>query len=263
MTTHTALPSCSLCCLLLSATFVGNCQTISLPTKPVQGYINPAHLGSEVRDYLRAYGNRLMTPGKERTTLVGTYSNGTSTVPATITFQMPNLTRVDLGGTSPKTLILNGSQTSVAAAGLDQDLLETLTDDTAESFLFGLANGVHTQFLGGRFRNDDGRTTPYTGPLRDIYRRQAAAAAVTGAPVRTKLYLFDSRTKFFAGCQYTITRNGTPVTVQIVHGAWTTIGANAFPVSITRIENGSQVFSISIQQAATAAKSIDATFTLP
>jgi len=264
------------CCFLLAASFVGNSKTVSvststvgssLPTQAVQGYVNPNGLGSEVRDYLRAYGTRLITPGKERTILIGTYSNGAMTAPATITFQLPNQTRLDLGGSSPKTLILNGSQTSVTAPGSDQDLLETLSDDTAESFLFGLSNGVPTQFLGSRFRSDapNGNTdsTSYAGPLRDIYRRRAPVAAVTGSPVRAKMYRFDSRTKYFAGCRYTITRNGVPVAVEVVHGSWMTVGTESFPTSITRIENGTQVFSISIQQVLTAVKSLDSTFKLP
>jgi hypothetical protein len=264
MTLRESIPIRTLWCILfLSMPFAGNCQTPNLPTTVKKGYVNPNGLGSEVREYLRAYGTRLIVPGNETTTLIGTYSDGKTTVPATITFQLPNQTRLDLGGASTKTLILNGSQPSVTAAGADQDLLETLTDDTAESFFFGLTNGLPTQLLGTRYRNDDGKAATYTGPLRDIYRRRAPVAAVAGAPVRDKLFLFDSLTKSFAGCRYTITRNGSPVNVQITHGTWMTVGAGSFPSSITRTENGTQVFSISIVQASTAAKSAGSFFAIP
>jgi len=240
-----------------------NGQTPNLPTTAYHGYVNPSGLGSEVRDYLRAYGTRLIVPGNERTTLTATYSDGKVTVPATITFQLPNQTRVNLGGASPKTLILNGNQPSVTSAGANQDLLETLTDDTAESFFFGLSNGVPTQLMGTRCRNDDGKADPYTGPLRDVYRRMAPVAAVAGAPVRWKMFLFDSRTKYFAGCRYRVSRNGSTVDVEITYASWAASGSHAYPVSIARTENGSPVFSINVLQATSAAKSIDSLFNIP
>jgi hypothetical protein len=227
------------------------------------GYLNPGNLHGEIADYLRAYGQRLSVPGQERTILVGSYSDGKTSLPATFTFQWPSQVRFDLAGSSPKTLIFNGAVSTAAAGSPDLDLLETLSDDTAESFFRGLAAGVPTQWLGGRFRTEDISTSaPYTGPLRDIFRRASSVAVVPGVPLRMKFYLFDSRTKYFAGCRYEIQRAGITVKVEVISGAWTKVGAEAFPSSITRFENGKQVFSFSIKSAAAVAKTADATFTV-
>jgi len=225
-------------------------------------YITPASLPGDARPCLSVYGKRLQVSGMERTTLSGTYTTSTS-VPVTITYQIPNSMRIDLGGSAPRSIIFNGKTTTATAGSADETLVESLSDDSAESYFLGFSSGAPAQWLGSRFRTDDGKAANYTGPLYDIYRRIAPAVSVTGNPIRQKLYVFDSRTKLFNHTRYKIVRSGQPVTVMVTYPTWTKSGTESFPASIIRTENGQQVFSISVAAASTAAGSTaDAVFTI-
>jgi hypothetical protein len=142
--------------------------------------------------------------------------------------------------------------------------MESLSDDSAESYFLGFSGGAPAQWLGSRFRTDNGKAANYTGPLYDIYRRIAPAVSVAGNPMRQKLYVFDSRTKLFNHTRYKIVRSGQPVTVMVTYPAWTKSATESFPASITRTENGQQVFSITVSAVSTAVGSTsDAVFTIP
>jgi hypothetical protein len=55
----------------------------------LSNYLSPAPIHPLARDYLFALGNRLTTPGNERVTYQGSYTDSVGAAPATLVWQLP------------------------------------------------------------------------------------------------------------------------------------------------------------------------------
>jgi hypothetical protein len=207
-------------------------------------YLNSSHLPSTAKAYLSALGSRLQTPGQERETLVGTYSDSTGSTAAQLVWEAPGNLRFDRTNRPGHPLIYNttGGLVGPPASAADSNLLESLLDDAAECFLYTFQTKYAHRFLGGLFRTDSGKSGAYQGPWYEVFETTGNVHAQPGSILRTKLYHFDSATKLLVKTVYST--GNTRVTTYFNN--WTTAAGQRFPGKIVRSENGTQVASFSI-----------------
>ena len=160
-------------------------------------YMDVQLVQPRVSKQLSLLGPRFDTPGHERLTLTGTLTTTAGTVPVVVTRQLDEAARIDIGGSASQSLIaagLTGSVTTSAAMTLaNSNLLETVEDDTPESFFYGFQDGAAIRLLGYRFRTDDGKSPNYSGPYYDIYERRATVAAASRPTFSPEALLFRQR----------------------------------------------------------------------
>jgi len=230
-----------------------------------QHYFSFSGLPGSLQDYYRALGNELR-PGSERTVLTGTLTTPDGTVPFTFTRELDQNARMDIGGTKPAAVVASGllgdPSVTTGASETEDAIMETLTDDSPESFIYGVVDGASYRRIGGRFRTDDGTTPDYSGPFYDLYWRVSRVSALPGKPLREKLVFFDSLTQLFANSRYSAVRlDGTAVQVEVSYDNWTKVDGRPVPGTISRTENGRQVFSIRVTSVASATSAADGLFT--
>jgi hypothetical protein len=215
---------------------------------------------------LFTYGNRLNTPGNERLTLTGSFTDVAGTSSATVITQIPGRVKVTIAGAASKTLIFNGTQATsngAAATGTDLDLLESFQADTVENFFYSYGTTAAVRFLGARYRTDGKTTAGYTGPWYDIFELMQAVAVSGGGAARQKFYYFDSTTGRFAKARYAIQRGGQRVEVQTVYSGWTKTNGQSLPGQVERLENGVSVFTFTVTGGQLSVGTQDATFITP
>jgi hypothetical protein len=237
---------------------------VLVPSLPGSSYLNPA-LPSRVLGLATVHGNRFYTPGNERVTLAGTYTNSSGSSSAVLTIEIPGKVNLAIAGSAPKVLLSNGTQTSVsgtAAAGADQDILESLQSDGLEGFFFSFsASAGH--LLGGHFRMDGGTSANYAGPYYDLWEVFQKVAVRPGTPLQQKVYYFDSNSGQFYKCRYKIQRGGKTVDVQTRYSQWAKTNGQLLPGRIERLEDGVSVFSFVAANAAVSTAANDGIFVNP
>lgn len=110
------------------------------PGKPASGthYLTIFNVPPTLRSVLTALGPRLQTPGQERFTQAGTYTDGSESRTIQVTWQIPGNLRIDLTGTSTASVVFDGTTTTATAGAptpAQNDLIESLADDRAEAVL--------------------------------------------------------------------------------------------------------------------------------
>jgi hypothetical protein len=248
---------------MLSGALLGQTQAASASVAARLPYVVRSLVPSNAGEFLIALGDRIQKPGKERSTLVGTSTDQGGTGAAQLTWEVPGRLRFDRSNAPGKPLVFDDMAGLVNASALaqqDLDILESLLDDSAETFLYGFVRGRAHRFLGGRFRTDDGKTANYQGPLYDIYQTVSPVQAAAVNQVRQKLYYFDSQNKLLVKTQYVIPRGSAKILVSTEFSNWTTSGGQAFPGQIVRKENNVAVFTFNISSAAAGASAKDGLF---
>lgn len=253
---------------LLLSTPIGWGQTVISPASPTAPqYLTPAAVPITLRNALVALGDRLEQPGKERFTVAGTYTDNKGSQGAKITWELPGKVRIDLTGAFSHSVLSDGATTATntgAVSPSDDDLIESLGDDRAETLLYGAVGANFPwRFLGASFRTDDGTTKNYTGPFYDIHQTAAAARVRSDQAPRSKFFCFDSGTSLLAETRYEIERNGTQVNVATVYTGWSSASGQAVPGQIIRRENGAEVFRIQVSSGQVSSAANDGVFTHP
>jgi hypothetical protein len=206
-----------------------------------------------------ALGNRLQVIGKERTILVGTFAEASGSHQAQVTWEAPGRIRFDR--TNQPSLVYDdvvGLQNASSVSSSDADVLESLLDDSPESFLYGFRQDKAYRLLGTRFRTDDGKTPNYQGPWYDVYAVVGLALAKPGNPRTEKFYYFDSVTGLLWKTVYLL---AGAVKVSTEYNNWTgNTSGDPFPGQIVRRENGSAVFTFTIAAASVGAEAHDGVF---
>jgi len=239
----------------------------TVSASPSLQYLKPYAVPTILRAPLAALGDRLQSPGKERFTVTGTYSDGKADRPIQFTWELPGKMRIDLGGGSPRSVVYDGTAsgaTGGAATSSDDDLMESLADDRTEGLLYNLhQSGFAMRFLGSRFRTDNGLNKNYAGPYYDLFQTAATVSSRSDKASRHKLFIFDSLTGAFVQTKYEITRAGAAIMVETIHSGGTTIAGQAVPNQIIRRENGTTVFTITVATAQVAPTANDGLVKLP
>jgi hypothetical protein len=214
-------------------------------------YVRMAGLWPQLRSNLKALGDRLEKPGKERLTLTGILSREGQSLPVLLVLEFPDRLRLEMQrGVQRSVVTFDGKRAKKAGGALEQfeaDLVESLVYDSAEHFFIGQGNGMATRFLGSRFRTDDGTQPNYTGPSYDIYQtnEQLKHGAITRE--QTKSYCFNSRTMLLARVAYRNQISQAPIEIGIT--GWQEVQGQQVPTRIDRIEAGRPTLTLVISSA--------------
>ena len=224
-------------------------------------YVRPGNLSPKLIWNLKAMGDRLEKPGKERLTVTATLSRADSqTEEVTAVWEFPDRLRLTTQKGN-QARVITFAEDRVSALDLaDQDLLETLVYGTAEHFFSTQMQGMATRRLGSRFRLDDGSSPDYSGPYYDVYK--VADRVKTSAEQREqlKLYYFNSDTLLLERVAYEITRNGSVVKIEERIGDWTKQQGQQVARRVERFENGESVFVLTVQMAGLGPRVNDGAF---
>jgi hypothetical protein len=231
------------------------------PPQQRSDYVNAGRLWPRLRGALRAMGDRLEKPGKERLTLTGTLMRDGDSAPFVMVSEFPGKLRLEVTGRGAgNTLVFNERARGRGATDArDADLIETLVFDTAEHFFEGQSLGVGTRLLGSRFRADDGATPHYDGPFYDIYQVDETVEAARPPRHRTKLYYVNSDTMLIERVRYEDQGGGATVRVG-VELEWQQVGGQRVPRRITRTEGGSPVLTFVVNAATVGQRVEDGLF---
>jgi hypothetical protein len=235
-------------------------------------YLHPAEIGSEYNRMYRALGTRLPTPGAERLVITGAFSypskwSGVANVQIATDISGQLAISGNYAG-SAFSIVFDGQSLSVGGGSpgpTDQTLVDTLTNDTVEHFLFGQKSGNATRQLAAQARIDSTTVPPGTPAFCDVYQVLDRSTATWWSAGQFKVYCFDSATHLLRSVSYQSTAaSGVKTQVQTYFSNWQSAGgtANSMPWSIQRYENGSLALSLTVQAASLTATANDGLFTV-
>lgn len=214
------------------------------------------------REMLNVLGDRLERPGQERSVMVGTLTrDGRTPSPVRIVRESPGRLRVE--EQSGPVTVFDGShaqRTDGPVSDSERDLIETLAHDTAEHYFSLLMSGRGARFLGGRFRLDSGADSSPDATVYDIYQL-GDEIGFGGAPARRlKLFYFNSETLLLERVRYEVERDGANVRVEVLLTDWRSSQGQQFPRRVVRTENGSPVFTLTLNAVTPEPRAADRTF---
>ena len=220
-------------------------------------YVNRGRLSPQLRWKLKAFGDRLEKPGKERVTLAGTLMRpaDVAPVPVLLVLQFPDRLRLvmQVGGQS-RVITFNGyaarGQGGPPLDPREEDLIETLVYDTPEHFFGTQSQSISTRFLGEHFRPDGGTGTEYSGPFYDVYQMTERIGQGVSARSQTKLFCFNSNTHLLERISYDLERNRSRTPVEIQLSGWRQVQEQQVPSRILRWESGQPAWTLTINSAA-------------
>ncbi len=244
--------------LLTAHLSIGQTQPAQSSASKTQ--IFPPQFPIQVVGKVAAMGNRLQVPGQERVVMTGTLTQSGTNSSVKISYQLPNLFRIDETGRSFGFSGSGNWNSTGSLAPADQDLMETFLDDSSEATFYALLHTAGLRVIALRARMDDGTTPNYTGPWSDIFDVLGASQARSDHAPRQKHYYFDSQTQLLSRVRYRILRSGATVEVETQRSNWTTVNNQAVPGTITRIENGQTIFTFTANSTTLSAAASDGTF---
>jgi len=204
-------------------------------------------------------GDRLQRPGNERVILIGRYADQFGTSDIRIVRETPGRFRLDLSDKPNRPLIYDDSTgwSSPSITQLEAAALESLFDDTPDSFFYEVSNGSSYRFLGNGFRANDLGSRNSNGTAFDVYQLFAAVRSPVGVARRGKEFFFDSQTGLLGRVQYLAPGNVRVVT-EISN--WQTASGQSFPGTILRKENSSVVLNVALTNFSVGRSVADGTF---
>jgi hypothetical protein len=219
-------------------------------------YIDASRLPAYAAAYASVLGPELRK-GSERLIWRGTLSRAGRTAPFHFTRELDDHMRLDISGAAPKILLASSLRTASPVftsrqSREEEDLLETLADDSPESFLLGLQNGLTTRWLGSG--------VSIAGINCDVYARRGPIDALPEKPIRDKLYYFDSASRLFLMSRYEITDSAGRKSVEVRYQDWISENGRQRPRAITRTENGATVLAVRLAAVESTASQNDGLF---
>lgn len=239
----------------------GNFLSSSPAQMPVDdGYIRRSELPPHLRVALKAHGDRLERPGRERLTLDGTITRAGSTesFPIRLVLESPDKMRFEERA-GRGIIIFNGQRVIGQAGKEDLDLVETLVFDNADHFFLSQTRGATTRHLGSRFRLDDEQGADYKESYYDIFQIHDPSA-ISGR-AQLKNYYFNSDTARLDQVRYRTPDDGSNVV--ITFAGWKSYNGQILPSIITRSEGGKEQFVLTFTSAAVGPRSDDTVFSTP
>ena len=219
-------------------------------------------LPSYLRDQTAALGDRLRKAGQEQIIQAGELRAGAAVLPAIASRQLPNKVRIELGGSRARTLIFDGlaSRASGTFDDIDEDLIESFTEDTVEGLLAEASAGSSCRLLGTAFRPDPRKFPTYSGPSYTIVELAQVAKSRATKDEQMKRFYFDSESNLLLRTLYGKTVAGSTVTHETRFSEWKAVNGNQVPHRIEKLVQGQQRFVFSSTTATLAPVAADARF---
>ncbi len=258
LTRRSLTPAVALLAVALSP-ILATAQSVS------SDYVRRSLLWSRSQRDLRALGNRLEVSGKERITLTGTVTRASGTNPVVVIWELPGRLRVEETSAGVlRVLAFDGARSWTSTGTItpeDQQLFETLLNDSAERFFIAQMQGAPRRFLGEGFRIDDGRTAGYSGPFYDVYEVNEAIRTAQQT-VRQKFYAFNAATGLLDRVRYDLPSSGTRIPVE-VRVTWRGQDGQQVPSQIIRSQGGQPTLTFVFTAAVLTPRVVDGIFTNP
>ena len=232
------------------------------------GTVHRAQLLPNLRDALGVLGNRLTVSGKERLVLTGTLrrTDDSAARPFVAIHELPGRVRFEEGGQSqPLMAVFDGNETWKTGGRptrVEEDILETLAYDSAESLFIASAAGAGIRFLGSRFSLNQ-EVAGASQPVYDIYQLTDQIKTRNEIQSRTKSFYLNSDTLLLERVRYQLQRDGTQTDVEVRFSDWRDIQGQKVPFSITRTETGAPTITLTLNFVSVGPQVKDGAFTKP
>ena len=251
----------------LRSTYTKGSQPAPGPARAKRGaYIRASALSPKLVSHLKAMGDRLENPGRERLSLTGTLTRANDSQPEQVTAvcEFPDQVRLTKQkGNQARVITFDGEQVKADGNPRDEaerDLIETLVYGSAEHFFNTQMQGLATRLLGSRFLLHRGSTADYNGPYYDVYKVADQVKTSADQREQVKFYYFNSDTLLLERVTYEILRNGATVAVEVKLGDWTKEAGQQVARRIERFENGESVFVLTLHTARLSPRADDGAF---
>ena len=251
----------------LRSTYTKGSQPAPGPARAKRGaYIRASVLSPKLVSHLKAMGDRLENPGRERLSLTGTLTRANDSQPEQVTAvcEFPDQVRLTKQkGNQARVITFDGEQVKADGNPLDEaerDLIETLVYGSAEHFFNTQMQGMSTRLLGSRFLLHRGSTADFIGPYYDVYKVTDQIKTSHDQREQYKFYYFNSDTLLLERVTYEINRNGATVNVEERLGDWAREEGQQVARRIERFENGELVFVLTVRTARLSPRADDAVF---
>lgn len=212
-----------------------------------------------------ALGPRVAGAGLERMIVLGTLTRGKESIALRIVRELPALYRIEEAKAGGRLIAsfdgLAGKVPGADSKADDEDLAESLAHDSAETFLYAVAQNAPYRFIGGRFRTDDGKAKDYAGPYLDIFQVEVSVEGRTAKDRRQKMFMFDSVDYLLRRVVYEVPLGGKQSRrIEVFLDGWRTLNGQRVAGTVTRKVDGVEQWSFQIMEAATGPKQNDGIF---
>ena len=215
-------------------------------------YISPKSVATYSAPFLKASGERLQKPGKERVVLAGTVSlNGSTPVPIQVAWEFPQKIRIDKG---TDTVVFDRGDPSreIPSNAEMADAIETLLEDSVEGFFANHLEGS-TRFLGSGFRLRDGGPDAPSYDIVVVWNRSRVRG---GQEPIVKQYWFDKRMKLLSRVVY----RRPSGSVEVFWSDWRDVQGERIPFTVERKELGRTTLLVKLFAASVSPKAEDGYF---
>lgn len=218
--------------------------------------IQPLDVPPSLGPFFQVMGSRMTSSDTAQVTLAGTTSDANSSRSAQIVIQAPGYLSYREG--PAKALTFNGTQfksNSGAVADKDQSVLESLMSYVPDALYLQIASGGTLRRIGGHFAPGPA-AKGNSGPHWTVYAfsPKPRAGLAQGKALQQNLFIcIDETTGLISEVRSVVSSPGNvaPRVIQTQFTGWNQQNKQWFPGQITRLENGLQTLSFTIQQAST------------
>jgi hypothetical protein len=213
-------------------------------------YWQPSQIPHFLLHQYQALGDRLEKSGNERISLTGTLVDSSGSNSVKLVIEKGGKVKIDK---SSKNIKFDGQSFSSNLNQNDKDLLESFSDDLPDTLIEAVASGNGFRFLGQRFIDKKGESCDY-------YDAPTPAKINTSSAPQLRRYCFDSNTKLLSWVQYQ-SGNGKNASIVETHFSdWTVIKGQAVAGTVSRIKNGTPVFTFQAKDKDVSASADDNLF---
>jgi hypothetical protein len=239
--------------------------TQPIPAVKATGYVSRPYLWPRLRDAVRALGDRVEKPGKERLILTGQMSRasrGSNKLDVRLILEFPNKLRLEEQDrvTTYDGIALGSSASAMGKA--EEDDIESLLFDSAEQFFIGQMQRQGTRELGSGFRAENTGIGNGGVTFYDIYQMVEQRSLKKDVRHQSKFYYFNSATMLLEKVSYQIERDGKPAKVEVRISGWKKVDGQQVPGKIARLVNGAPILELDITSAALGPASPDGIFNI-
>jgi hypothetical protein len=226
------------------------------PTGPIR-LIQADRVPKSARKYLDALGERVIKPGQERSLVSGTIrmgENGPSEAVSWIA-EFPGKLRLQKSAGRGMIVANPEKRAKEKLDDTDEEIVEALTEDTAEFFLNFAQDGMRPRFLGDNFRQKG-----ISGSCASVDIFEAALPARVRQGSSVKHFMFDSLTGRLCRVVYQKDIRGNPTPVVTIYSDYDKLNGQVAARRIVRM-NGSKVrFQIDMSNVQWTPAALDGTF---